>query len=272
MSYYKIFGLEKEPFSISPDPRFFYHSLNHTTILKRLEIAIRLKKGLSLVLGDVGIGKTTLLRTLIQAFKDEDEFIFHLILDPGFKSEYQFFSSVVKAFGIGLKFSSTLDFKEALQKYLFQKGVEENKTIVLLIDEGQKLTPENLEFLRILLNFETNEYKLLQLVIMGQLELLPRIRSIPNFSDRVALKCMVMPFDRAETKEMIEFRLKEAGFCGQQQLFTDEAIGLIYEHTGGYPRKINLLCHDALETAVMRESPLIDKEIVDSLIAEAALL
>ena len=92
MSYYKLFGLEKEPFSTSPDPHFFYHSLSHQTVLKRLEINIRLRRGLSLVFGDVGTGKTTLCRILAQSFSDEDEFIFFMILDPSFKSEYQFLS------------------------------------------------------------------------------------------------------------------------------------------------------------------------------------
>lgn len=268
MSYYKALGLTKEPFSTSPDPQFFYHSTSHDTALKRLEIAIRLRRGLSLVLGDVGTGKTTLSRTLLQAFKDEDDFIFHMILDPGYKSEFQFLLSLVRMFGITPSFKSTLDFKESLEKYLFLKGAEQNKTIVLLIDEGQKITLENLEVLRTLLNYETNEYKLLQLVIMAQVELLPRIKRIRNFIDRVALKYTINPLDEPETKKMVAFRLAQAGSNGQSNLFTDEAIKLIYEHTQGYPRKIAMLCHDALETAVMRESPAVDIEIIKGLIAQ----
>lgn len=266
MSYYNILGLNREPFSTSPDPQFFYHSNSHNTALKRLEIAIRLRRGLCLILGDVGTGKTTLSRTLLQAFKDEDNFIFHMILDPGFKSEFQFLLSLVKMFDIVPEFKSTMDFKEALEKYLFQKGVEENKTIVLLIDEGQKITQENLEVLRTLLNYETNEYKLLQLVIMAQVELLPRVKRIRNFMDRVALKYTINPLDESETKEMVEFRLKQAGYQGFAPLFTDEAIHQIYQHTQGYPRQIALLCHDALEAVVMHEKAAVDEEVVRSLI------
>jgi general secretion pathway protein A len=266
MSYFKALGLDKEPFSTSPDPHFFYHSTSHNTALKRLEIAVRLRRGLCLILGDVGTGKTTLSRTLLQAFKDENNYIFHMILDPSHKSEFQFLLSLVKMFNITPEFKSTIDFKEALEKYLYQKGVEENKTIVLLIDEGQKITPENLEVLRTLLNYETNEYKLLQLIIMAQVELLPRVKRIRNFIDRVALKYTINPLDEGETKELIEFRLRQAGLNGNAHLFTEEAIKLIYQDTQGYPRKIALLCHDALETAVMKDSTVVDKDIIQGLI------
>ncbi|MDD2752231.1 MAG: AAA family ATPase [Candidatus Omnitrophica bacterium] len=268
MSYYNILGLDREPFSTSPDPKFLYHSTSHHTVLKRLEIAIRLRRGLSIILGDIGTGKTTLSRALLQAFKDEPDFIFHLILDPGFKSEYQFLLSLVKMFDITPNFNSTIDFKEAIEKYLFQKGVEENKTIILLIDEGQKINFENLEALRTLLNFETNEFKLLQLVIMAQVELLPRVSRIRNFTDRVALKYTINPLDEIETKEMIEFRLKQAGFSGSQAIFSDGAIKSIYQFTQGYPRKISMLCHDALETIVMKGAAQVSEEIIESLTRE----
>jgi len=193
-----------------------------------------------------------------------------MVLDPNYKSEFQFLLSLVKMFNIVPPFKSTMDFKEALEKYLFQKGVEENKTIVLLIDESQKLTAENLEVLRTLLNYETNEYKLLQLVIMAQVELLPKIKRVRNFMDRVALKYIINPLDETETKKMIEFRLKQAGFKNQNPLFTDEAIKLIYEYTQGYPRKIAMLCHDALETIVMKDHSFVDVEIISGLIFHGA--
>lgn len=268
MSYYKVLGLEKEPFSTSPDPEFFFRSVSHDTALKRLEISIRLRRGLNIVLGDVGTGKTTLMRTLLQIFKDESDFIFHMVLDPSYKSEFQFLLSLVRMFNITPPFRSTMDFKESLERYLFKKGVEENKTIILLIDEGQKISPQNLEVLRTLLNYETSEYKLLQLVVMAQTELLPRIKRIRNFMDRIALKYAINPLDEKETKEMIEFRLKQAGYNGGNSLFADQAISLVFGHTQGYPRRISMLCHDCLETAVMKERNTVDEEIVSALIAQ----
>lgn len=272
MSYFKTLGLEKEPFSTSPDPEFFYRSSAHNTALHRLEISIRLRRGLSLILGDVGTGKTTLSRTLFQAFNgEEDKFIFHMILDPSYKSEYQWLYALTKIFGVSPNLRSTSDHQEAIEKYLFQRGAEENKTVVLLIDEGQKLTQPFLEILRTLLNYETNEYKLLQLIIMAQMELLPRIKKIRNFMDRVSLKYIINPLDEEETKAMIEFRLRQAGLNSGRKLFTDEAVRKIFAFSQGYPRKISLLCHNALERLVMENKESVGGSIIDSLTDEEKL-
>ena len=262
MSYYLTLGLKKEPFSTSPDPAFFYRSSAHNTALQRLEIAIRLKRGLSLILGDVGVGKTTMSRTFLQAFTNEDDFIFHMILDPSYKSEFQFLSSLVKMFGINPNSRSTLDYRDEIQKYLFAKGVDEKKTVVLLIDEGQKLSTPFLEILRTLLNYETNEYKLLQVIIVSQMELLPRIKKIRNFYDRIILKYIINPLDDIETGQMIDFRLREAGLEEPKRLFTDGAARLIFEESRGYPRRISVICHDALEALVMNNKSVVDEELV----------
>ena len=269
MSYYTVLKLEKEPFSTSPDPEFFYRSSAHKTALHRLEIAIRLRRGLSLVLGDVGTGKTTLSRTLFQIFnEDEENYIFHMILDPDFKSEYQFLAHLTKLFGVTPFFRSTIDLRDAIEKYLFQKCVEEQKTVVLLVDEGQKLAQPYLEILRTLLNYETNEQKMLQLIIIGQMELLPRITKIRNFMDRVSLKYIINPLDETETRELIEFRLRQAGYKGEKSFFTYEAVKKIYQYTQGYPRKIAMICHDAIEYLIMEEREMVTGDLVDDLIAK----
>jgi general secretion pathway protein A len=269
MSYYKALGLQSEPFSTSPDPTFFYQSSAHRTALSRLEIAIRLRRGLSIILGDVGTGKTTLSRALLQAFANEDGFLFYMILDPSYKSEFQFLEVLSKMFGIMPSHRSTLDYKEAIEKFLFQKGVDENKTIVLVIDEGQKLSASFLEMLRTLLNYETNEYKLLQLVIFSQMELLPKILKIRNFLDRVSLKYIINPLDEEETGQLINFRLKKAGLNHSSEgLFTSGAVKLIFDHSQGYPRRIALLCHNALEAIVMHERGYVDEDVVSYLVNE----
>ncbi|MDD2702655.1 MAG: AAA family ATPase [Candidatus Omnitrophica bacterium] len=271
MSYYKVLGLQKEPFSTSPDPYFFYPSVSHETALKRAEIALRLRRGLSVILGDVGAGKTTLSRALINAFRDEPEFIFHMILDPVYESEYQFLHTLVNMFGIVPPARSEKDFKDALERYLFNAGVEEQKTVVLIIDEGQKMSPESIEVLRTLLNYETNEYKLLQLVIMAQMEFIPRTENIHNFTDRITLRYVLNSLDEEETGKMIRFRLQRAGYERKRELFTAEAVKLIYLSTHGHPRKIAMLCHYALETLIMKERDVVDGEIVEGLVYDGSL-
>jgi len=271
MSYYEVLGLNKEPFSTSPDPEFFYKSTAHDTALKRIEIGIRLRRGLSVVMGDVGTGKTTLSRTLLNAFKDEDKFIFHLILDPTYNSEFQFLTHLVRLFGVNPRFKSSLDYKEAIEKYLFTKGVDEDKTVILLIDEGQKLTPGFLEVLRTLLNYETNEYKLLQLVILSQLEMMPKITKIRNFVDRIALKYIINPLDEIETREMIYYRLRRGGLTEPRRIFSEGAMKAIYNLTQGYPRRIAITCHNALETIVMQGKDTVDVDVVQELARAGAI-
>lgn len=268
MSYLTVLNLEQEPFSTSPDPAFFYRSKEHYTALNRLEIAIRLKRGLSLILGDVGTGKTTLSRALLQSFAAEENFVFHMILDPAFKSEYQFLAHLTKLFGINPFFRSTIDYREAIEKYLFRKCVEEKQTVILIIDEGQKLTQPHLEVLRTLLNYETNEFKLLQLVIFSQMELLPRIKRVRNFYDRISLKYTLNPLDEYETGKLIEFRLKQAGYRGERSLLTREAVHRIHVHTQGYPRQIALICHMAMEYLIMEDYEIVTAELVDRIIEE----
>ena len=266
MSYYTTLGLTREPFSTSPDPAFFFRSSSHVQALTRLEIAIRLRRGLSLILGDVGTGKTTLARTLLSNFPQEDGFTFHMILDPSFESEYQFLLQLSRMFGLRTPYKSTLDCREAIEHHLFQSGVTEGRTTVLLVDEGQKLSPDMLENLRVLLNYETNEFKLLQVVIFGQMELLGRLGRMKNFIDRVALKYIINPLSEEETMEMMCFRLASAGLPSGRTLFTPEAIQAIHRFTQGYPRQIALVCHNALEALVMHERSLVDEQLIGELI------
>lgn len=273
MSYYRLLGLEKEPFSTSPDPAFFYESVEHRQALIRLMVEIRLRRGLSLILGDIGTGKTTLSRKLFQMLKERADIVFHMIMDPTVGSEKVFLESLIRAFNLEMNTdASLLDYKDAIKKYLFQKGLEEAKTVVLLVDEAQKLDDVSLEILRVLLNYETNEFKLLQLVLLAQLELLPRIREIKNLWDRISLKYVLNPLDEDETKEMIEFRLRAAGYRSQVSFFDDEAIHEIYRYTQGYPRRIAMLCHKALKELVVQNKPIVDAQLVRELINEESLV
>jgi len=270
MSYFKVLGFEKEPFSTSPDPEFFYLSRAHEVALTNIIIELRLKRGLSIILGDVGTGKTTLSRKLIQELKQRDDFVLHIILDPSFDDERLFLTTLVKNFDInGLATNgsaSILDLREALERFLFQKGVTENKTVTLIIDEAQKLNDSSLEVLRVLLNYETNEFKLLQLVLLGQLELHSKIMDIANFFDRISFKYTLNPLGFDEVREMIEFRIRQAGYKANMHLFLDDALKEIYQYSRGYPRQITMLCHRALKNLVLKNKFVVDAALIREMI------
>lgn len=271
MSYYKVFGLTDEPFSTSPDPAFFFGSRAHKAALCRLQVCITLRRGMSVVLGDVGTGKTTLSRKLSRDLAADENVLLHMIMNPYFKSEKQFLSRLATLFHVRLPGRATaLDYMEAVERFLFEHGVEKQKTVVLLIDEAQILPDFVFETLRILLNYETNEYKILQLVLVGQMELLPRIRRMNNFWDRIALKFVLHPLDRNEVEQMIDFRLKQAGYRGSGPLFAPEAIDRIWEHTRGYPRRLSFFCHNALESLVMYDKSIVDAEVVERVMSTDA--
>ena len=154
MDYFKILNLNREPFSNSPEPEFFYQSSQHLGCLQKLELAIRLHRGLNVVMGNVGTGKTTLCRELLIRFakseEDRNEVETHLLLDPSIGTPREFLATVATAFGISgaAAAESEWQIKEGIKHHLFQRGVDEKKTVVLIIDEGQKLPDFGLEILR----------------------------------------------------------------------------------------------------------------------------
>jgi general secretion pathway protein A len=259
MDYFKIMNLKKEPFSNSPEPEFFFHSSKHQGCLQKLEIAIRLRRGLSVIIGDVGTGKTTLCRQLILKFSDTDndreQIETHLLMDPSFSEPIEFLTTVSIFFGIydPVAPCSEWQMKENIKNYLFKKGVDEDKIVILIIDEGQKLPDFCLEILREFLNYETNERKLLQIVIFAQKEFEPYLQQHANFADRVNQYYMLEPLNFWETRDMIRFRLAIAsGGDKPIDLFSLGGLVAVYRATGGYPRKIITLCHQVILTLIIQ--------------------
>lgn len=278
LGYYSVLGFDREPFSTSPDPEFFYPSKQHESVLTNILIELRLRRGLSVIFGDVGTGKTTLSRKLLNELHKRGDMIFHMILDPSFTTENQFLATLVRNFdleipeGFDLKNSDIMELRDLIEKFLIQKTLEENRTIILVVDEAQKLDLSTLETMRILLNFETNEHKLIQLVLLGQLELYSKVVHMSNFLDRISYKFTLNPLDAHETKELIEFRIKKANYKGRSNLFLDEAIGEIYNQTKGYPRKINMLCHRILKELVMQDQIIVDRQLVNDVVEKNSKL
>lgn len=268
MSYYKLLGFNIEPFSTSPDPDFFYLTKEHDTALTNILIELHLKRGLTVIFGDIGTGKTTLSRKLIQELNKRGNMIFHMILNPDFTDERQFLASVVRNFNIDLanfpdlKNADVLDLRDSIEKFLLQKTMDEKRTVILIIDEAQKLNLATLETLRVLLNFETNEYKLIQLVLLGQVELYAKVANMPNFLDRISFKYTLNPLDARETRELIQFRMKAAGYNSAMPLFLDDGIAEIYNYSRGYPRKITMLCHKVLKEMILQNKQVVDQALV----------
>lgn len=265
MDYFSILNLKNEPFSNSPDPEFFYHSRQHQVCLQKLELALRLRRGLNVVIGDVGTGKTTLCRQLIRSFTGSDDVETYLILDPDFTSPTEFLETVAKMFNSRLPRGKYNDWqlKEFIKKTLFRKGVDQGKTVILIVDEGQKIPTFCLELMREFLNFETNEFKLLQIVIFAQKEFENTINSYANFSDRINLYHYLKPMNFSDTRRMIKFRLeKSSDRYRQYRFFSLPALLAIYWVTGGYPRKIINLCHRCILTMIIQNRSVVDLLLV----------
>jgi general secretion pathway protein A len=254
MDYFDILDLEREPFSNSPDPDFFYRSVQHTGCLQQLELAIRLRRGLNVVIGHVGTGKTTLCRELIRRFDSESAIATFLLLDPGLDSVGNFLSAVVEQFSGRRPPADWTDHqkKEAIKQFLFERGVAEGRTTVLIIDEGQKITPPCLEVLREFLNYETNAYKLLQIVIFAQREFERTLADHPNFADRINLRLDLHPLGFQDTRSLIHFRIQVSGGDSAGRLFTLPALAAIFMATRGYPRRIIHLCHRVLLALIIQ--------------------
>lgn len=255
MNHYAAIGFQREPFSNSPDPSFLLGTRQHATCLQELEISLRLRRGLNLVTGEIGTGKTTLCRSLLRAFAQDAGTDVHLLLDPHFDTSEEFLRVILASVtgqspepGLGL-----WALKETLKQQLFRLGMVEKRLVVLIIDEGQKISPANLEILREMLNYETNTSKLLQIVIFAQRELEPIVDAMPNLADRINVRRRLKPLSFAETRQMIRHRLAVAAAGAQPAThFSLPALLAIHLACGGSPRKTVRLCHMALMEMLVR--------------------
>jgi general secretion pathway protein A len=158
-----------------------------------------------------------------------------------------------------------MEYKRCIENFLYEKNLNENKTIVLIIDEAQKLSSTIIEILRIFLNYETNEHKLIQVVLFSQREILPKLLTLPNFYDRIGFKYFLRPLSLPEIHEMIHYRLTKAGWPSEKTLFTPKAIEKIANCSEGFLRKITQICHQALLKLVMYEKMLVDGNLIDEI-------
>ena len=268
MELFESIGLKADPFTTSPNPDLFFPAKEHKQCLEGLELAIRMRRGLSVVRGGIGTGKTTISRKLIQNFSsDEDvKFEFYPVLDPKFESELVLLQHLVDLFGIEEDAgSAVIECRNQIEHHLIKAGVEDGRVLVLVIDEGQNLKGEFLDVFRTLLNFETDDFKLLQLVIFGQPEMTSIIHEYPNFEDRITFNFELGPLDFESVEGIIKHRLTEKG-GGEREYFTTDAIRAVHNQTQGYPRKINKLCHQLLLNMMSEKAEMVSIEMVENTI------
>jgi type II secretory pathway predicted ATPase ExeA len=256
--YTKHWGLSSKPFENNPDPKFFFHSVLHEEILSRLLYGIWNNKGACLLVGDIGCGKTTISRYLVNQLP-KDRIKLALIENPSLPPK-EFLREILFQFGIDNRSPAKNTLLRSLNDLLFE-NMNQNFITVIIIDEAQIVPIETFEEIRLLLNFQMNDRFLLNLVLMGQPELKGKIDALPQLQQRIALKYRLMPLDREGCSRYIQFRLKVAG--AEREIFDKEAINAIYQKSAGIPRVMNRICDMCLLVGMGLKESTISQNIVE---------
>ncbi|MCD6569332.1 MAG: AAA family ATPase [Deltaproteobacteria bacterium] len=263
--YEKFFGLKENPFSLTPDPQYLYMSKVHKEALSHLRYGIEQKKGFVLITGDVGTGKSTICRALLEELPEEVRTA--LILNPSL-SDVELLRAINQEFGLVTRGKSKKALLDSLNEFLLDV-VSKGGNAVLIIDECQNLDPNVLEQVRMLSNLETQKEKLLQILMIGQPELAEILSSkrLRQINDRITLRYHMGPIPYSEVKDYIEHRLTVAGSHGDIK-FTRSAIKAIFAFSKGLPRRINAVADRAMLIAALKNIRKIYKNIVTSAITE----
>ncbi|HET8816358.1 MAG TPA: AAA family ATPase [Pseudidiomarina sp.] len=253
--YLNYFGLHTTPFSIAPDPQFLYMSERHQEALAHLTYGLQGSGGFILLTGEVGTGKTTVSRALLEQLADSTRTAF--ILNP-MLNEHELLATLCDEFGIRYAKRSVTDKKLTDKLSAFLLAAHANgEQCVVLIDEAQHLQPQVLEQLRLLTNLETNQEKLLRVILIGQPELqdLLRRRELRQLAQRITARYHLLPLQLEDTERYINYRLQVAG--ATRGLFDSKAISTIHKLSEGIPRRLNLLCDRALLAAYNEQAPVV---------------
>ena len=273
MTYYAHFGLTCEPFGTTPDPAMFYRTLGHEDCYERLKLALTLQRGLSIILGDIGYGKTTIKVALLRELQGPEggtntgAYETAIINNPrDCRTDVQFLRAVLAQFGVPPDGRTGLDYTNQFLQFLETMHVRQRR-VLLVIDEGQNLSGTQLEILRTFLSFETPTAKLINVVIFAQNELEDKITRKRNLAQRVGMDHKLNPLNRRDTAGLIAHRLSIAGLSAGTTLFTDEAIDVIYAESRGIPRAITNFCADCLVEAVFLGHTQVDATLAADVIA-----
>ena len=261
--YQDYYQLKENPFNVTADPDFFFKSKYHNEAISSLMYGISQRKGIMVVTGEVGTGKTTLCRKLVKQVNEKTQFAF--ILNPKF-SESQLLQMILQDLAIPVKYKDKFNLVSALNNHLLD-AARQNINVVIIVDEAQNLSVSQLEQVRLLSNLETEKAKLLQIILVGQTELQSKLKlsSLRQLRQRIAIQFNLVSLDQEDIKAYIYHRLDKARGGDKLELhFTDQAIDSIYHYTQGIPRMINLLCDRALLAGFVVGKKLLDELIIEN--------
>lgn len=263
--YERYFGLKEKPFNVTADPSFLFFSRRHKEAFAHLLYGIKERKGFLEITGEIGAGKTTLCKALLNSLEKSTKTA--LILNPDL-SKTQLLKTIVQDLGIECKQASSATLLSKLNEFLIAQ-LSSGGNVVLIIDEAQNLRVSLLEQIRLLSNLETEKEKLLQIVLVGQPELRQRLKlpQLKQLRQRISVRYHILPLDQDELIPYIKHRLAVAG-ATNSLCFTEKSVSKIYDYSQGIPRLINILCDKGLLTAFARQTKTVTHEMIEECIEE----
>jgi general secretion pathway protein A len=268
--YHSFYQLREPAFELTPDPKYLFLTPRHREALSNLEYGLVGSKPVTLLIGEAGTGKTTLLHTALRS--DRCKHVQCVYLNNPTLTRDEFIYILARRFDIALADAPLkAGFLDALERVLRERQ-SRGQVTALVVDEAQRLTTEILEEIRLLGNMETDSEKLLPIILAGQPELATRLDEpvLRQFKQRVALRCQITPFDLPETAEYIAYRVKMAGGI-PLRLFTREAVVLIHEASRGIPRTVNVICDNALVTGMALGRATVDRAMIADVCSDFSL-
>jgi general secretion pathway protein A len=264
--YTKYYNFTEKPFNTTPDSKFFFASPKHAEALNSLIYAINERKGFVVITGEIGAGKTTVCRTLLNKLNVNTKVatIINTHLSPK-----DLIAAILDEFDVGHAGGNKQKLLKALNQYLIQQ-LAADMNVVLIIDEAQNLTPAALEEVRMLSNLETQKDKLIQIILLGQPQLRAKLDNprLEQFRQRIAVYYHLNTLNKEETRDYILHRLSLVSDTARGDIFEAAAIDMVFEHSRGVPRLINLACDSALLSGFVDNSQVITPKIMEEVIKE----
>jgi general secretion pathway protein A len=270
--YKSFYNLKRNPFELTPDPYFLFSTPRHNEALATLYHGVRGHKGFIVLTGDVGTGKTLLLRCLLQLLRQNNDVAYAYVFNNRVSS-VEFLQYIASDFGLSASGRNKGEILFDLSKYLIDRGARK-LTTVLVVDEAHHLSADLLEEIRLLTNLETTRQKLLQVLLVGQPELNDKLDSAAlwQLKQRIAHRAQLAPLDLNETMGYIERRLQLAAASSNGcRIFLPDTIAAVYRHSRGIPRLINTICENALITAYARQKRSVTPEIIEDVATDLRL-